>query len=84
MTTAAVFRVEAREAFFPFLRRSDLAATGEVAADHDGAAYRIPAFGLTMEQETRMTPEGLEITQRTPFTRTSILLKWQRRLRESK
>lgn len=75
------FSVEGREAFFPFLWHSDWAATGEVAADRDGAAYRIPCFGLTMEQETRMTAEGLEITQRTAFTRASILLKWQRRLR---
>jgi hypothetical protein len=75
------FRVEGRENFFPFLRPAAWAATGAVAADHDGAAYRIPCFGLTMEQETRMTAGGLEVTQRTAFTRAAILLKWQRRSR---
>jgi len=75
------FRIEGRESFFPFLRSADWAAEGAVAADHDGAAYRIPCFGLTMEQVTRTSPEGLEITQRTAFTRATILLKWQRALK---
>ena len=75
------FRIEGREAFFPFLRRTDWSATGAVAIDHDGAAYRIPCFGLTMEQETRMTAGGLEVVQRTEFTQARILLKWQRPLR---
>lgn len=74
------FRVHGREAFFPFLRRADWVAGGAVATDHDGAAYRIPCFGLTMEQETRMTAAGLEVTQRTAFSRAVILLKWQRAL----
>jgi hypothetical protein len=34
-----------------------------------------------MEQETRMTANGLEIAQRTAFSRAAILLKWQRPLR---
>jgi hypothetical protein len=75
------FRVEGREAFFPFLRRTDWTGSGEVSTDHDGALYRIPVFGLTMEQETRMTADGLQTTQRTAFTRADILLKWQRSLR---
>lgn len=75
------FRVEGREGFFPFLRWRDWGATGEVAGDHDGASYRIPVFGLTMDQVTRMTADGLEVTQRTAFTQASILLKWQRPLR---
>lgn len=74
------FRVEGREAFFPFLRRAAWSGSGVVAADHDGASYRIPCFGLTMEQETRMTAGGLQVTQRTAFTRADILLKWQRPL----
>ncbi len=75
------FRIEGREAFFTFLRRSEWVAEGAVATDHDGAAYRIPCFGLTMEQETRMTPDGLEIRQQTAFSRATILLKWQRPFR---
>ncbi|VTT98836.1 Uncharacterized protein OS=Plesiocystis pacifica SIR-1 GN=PPSIR1_40060 PE=4 SV=1 [Gemmataceae bacterium] len=75
------FRIEGREAFFPFLRRTVWTGSGEVATDHDGASYLIPVFGLTMEQETRMTADGLEITQRTAFTRADILLIWQRPLK---
>jgi hypothetical protein len=77
------FRIECREAFFPFFRSANWTAEGAVAADHDGAVYRIPCFGLMMDQFTRTTAEGLEITQRTTFTRASILLKWQRGLRAS-
>jgi len=75
------FRIEGRESIFPFLRSANWAAEGAVAEDHDGAVYRIPCFGLTMEQVTRMTADGLQITQRTPYTRADILLKWQRGLR---
>ena len=78
------FRYEGREAFFPFLRRVHVAAEGAVSEDHDGAVYRIPCFGMTMEQVTRMTNEGLEVTQRTAFTQAVILLKWQRRLRDER
>lgn len=74
-------RIEGREAFFPFLCSIGWVGAGAVATDHDGAAYRIPCFGLTMEQETRMTAGGLEVTQRTAFSRASILLKRQRPLR---
>lgn len=63
--------------FFPFLRRPDWSGSGEIATDHDGASYRIPVFGLTMEQVTRKTGDGLQTTQRTTFTRAGILLKWQ-------
>ncbi|WP_439624556.1 hypothetical protein [Gemmata sp.] len=72
------FRVEGREAFFPFLRPHSWVAEGAVAPDRDGAAYRIPCFGTTMEQETRATPAGLEIAQRTPFSRATVLLTRQR------
>jgi hypothetical protein len=75
------FRVEGREAFFPSLRRADWSGRGMVAADHDGAAYQIPCFGLAMEQETRVTPAELEVVQRTPFSRADVLLTWQRPLR---
>jgi hypothetical protein len=44
-------RIEGREAFFPFLRSAGWVGGGAVATDHDGAAYRIPCFGLTMGQE---------------------------------
>lgn len=77
------FQVEGREAFFPFLRRRAWAATGEVATDHGGAFYRIPVLGLAMEQETRMTADGLQVIQRTAFTRAEILLKWQRPLKKA-
>jgi|GEM_PF-1531262 len=74
------FRVEGRESFFPFFRSADWAASGAVATDYDGATYTIPCFGLTMEQRTRMTAEGLVITQITEFSQAIILLKWQRPL----
>jgi hypothetical protein len=59
------FRVEGREAFFPFLRRTDWSGSGEVATHRDGTSYRIKVFGLTMEQETRTTGDGLQTTRRT-------------------
>ena len=75
------FRVEGREGFFPFLRRADWSGRGAAAADHDGAAYQLACFGLAMEQETRMTPAGLAVVQRTAFSRADVLLTWQRPLR---
>ena len=58
------FRIEGREAFFPFLRR----LIGPGRRGRDGSRRGLvpdTVFGLTMEQETRMTADGLEITQRT-------------------
>ena len=76
------FQVAGRQAFFPLLwKATEWAAHGAVAADHDGAVYHIPFFDVVMEQRTRMTPQGLEIIQTTPFSRASILLRWQRALR---
>ena len=76
------FRVRGAQAFFPRLwKATEWFAYGAVAADHDGAVYQIPLFGVTMEQRTRMTPQGLEVTQMSPFSRASILLVWQRALR---
>ena len=75
------FRVEGREGFFPFLRQADWIGRGAVAADHDGAAYQLPCFGLAMEQTTRMTAAGLAVVQHTAFSRADILLTWQRPLR---
>jgi len=76
------FRLAGTEAFFPRLgKMTEWAAHGAVATDHDGATYHIPFFGEVLEQQTRMTPQGLEVTQVTPFSRASILLRWQRPLR---
>jgi hemin uptake protein HemP len=76
------FRVTGTQAFFPRLWKATAwAAHGAVAADHDGAVYHIPFFGVIIEQHTRMTPQGLEVIQTTPFSRASILLQWQRSLR---
>jgi len=76
------FRMTGTQAFFPRLwKATEWAAHGVVAADHDGAVYHIPFFGVSIEQHTRMTPHGLEVIQATPFSRASILLRWQRSLR---
>ena len=75
------FRMAGKQAFFPALwRTTEWDARGTVATDHDGAVYHIPCFGVMMEQHTRMTPRGLEVTQTTPFSRASILLRWHRPL----
>ena len=77
------FRVTGAQAFFPRLwKTTEWVAHGAVAADHDGAVYNMPFFGDAMEQHTRMTPEGLEVIQTTAFSRASILLQWQRALRD--
>lgn len=76
------FRMTGTQAFFPRLwRTTEWAAHGTVAADHTGAVYHIPFFGETIEQQTRVTPEGLEVVQTTPFSRARILLRLQRPLR---
>jgi hypothetical protein len=76
------FRMTGTEAYFPRLwKATEWAAHGAVAAGHDGAAYHIPFCGVTIEQHTRMTPQGLEVIQTMPFSRASILLRWQRPLR---
>jgi len=75
------FQMTGTQAFFPRLGKSTAwTAHGAVAADHDGAVYHIPFFGVTIEQHTRMTPQGLEVIQTTPFSRANILLQWQRSL----
>ena len=72
------FRMAGTQAFFPRLgKATEWAAHGAVAADHDGAVYHIPFLGETIEQRTRMTPQGLEVVQTTPFSRATILLRWQ-------
>src|SRR5688572_16599680 len=76
------FRMTGRQAFFPRLwKATEWAAHGAVAADHDGAVYHIPFFGVVMEQHTRMTLRGLEVIQTTPFSHASIMLQRQRSLR---
>lgn len=78
------FAMTGSQAFFPQLwRATEWTAHGAVAADYDGAIYHIPLFGgsgVIIEQHTRMTPQGLEVVQTTPFSRASILLRWQRSL----
>lgn len=70
------FRLAGAQAFFPRLwATTDWTADGAVAADHDGASYRIPFFGETLDQRTRMTPRGLELVQTTPFSRAEVLLR---------
>lgn len=72
------FRMTGTQAFFPRLwKKTKWAAHGAVHANHDGAVYYIPFFGETIEQRTRVTPEGLEVIQTTPFSRAIILLKRQ-------
>lgn len=74
------FRMTGTQAFFPRMwRTAEWAARGAVAEDHGSAVYHIPFFGETIEQHTRVTPQGLEIIQTTPFSRASILLRLQRR-----
>jgi len=76
------FRMTGTQAFFPRLwKATEWAAHGAVAQDHDGAVYHIPFFGVGMEQHTRMTLHGLDVIQTTPFSRASILLRWQRSLK---
>lgn len=76
------FRMTGTQAFFPRLwKTTEWTAHGTVAPDHDGAVYHIPFFGETIEQHTRMTPQGLEVIQTTPFSRACILLQLQRPLR---
>lgn len=75
------FRMTGAQGFFPRLGAATAwAAHGAVAPDHDGAVYHIPFFGAPMEQRTRMTADGLEIVQTTPFSRATVLLKWLRPL----
>ena len=75
------FRMAGTEAFFPRLgKTTEWAAHGAVATDYDGATYYIPFFGEVIEQQTRMTPQGLEVIQATPFSRANIFLRWQRPL----
>jgi hypothetical protein len=72
------FRMTGTQAFFPRLWKADeWTAHGAVAEDHDGAVYHIPFSGETIEQRTRMTPQGLEVVQATPFSRATIMLRRQ-------
>ena len=76
------FRMTGSQTFFPRLwKATTWSAHGAVAADHDIAVYHIPFFGVTLEQRTRVTSQGLEVIQTTPFSWASILLRWQRPLR---
>ncbi len=50
-------------------------ATVEVAEDAKGAVYRIPWTGVEMVQRTAIVPEGLDLTQETPWSRGHVLLR---------
>ena len=50
-------------------------ADGEVDADAMGVTYRIPWMGSPMLQRTARVDEGLELTQETPWSRASVLLR---------
>lgn len=70
------FRMAGKQSCFPFLWKSSAwGARGSVAIDFDGAAYQIPWFGLMIKQNTRMTKEGLEVIQKTPFSEAVVLLR---------
>ena len=72
------FRMTGQQSFFPFFSTSsDWTAHGSVSPEYDQATYRIPWFGLTMEQKTNMTNKGLEIIQTTSFSRAVVLLQRQ-------
>jgi len=49
-------------------------AAGEVDPSATRATYRIPWLGVELVQRTRVVAEGLELTQETPWSRSSVLL----------
>jgi len=53
-------------------------AKGSVDEDGLGAIYFIPWFGETLEQRTKILPEGLELVQLTPWSKLSVVLKRRR------
>lgn len=70
------FQIKGRRWSFPFIGSGTTwSGEGSVSTDHDGASYHISILGQ-MTQTTRMTPNGLEIIQTTPFSRATILLRW--------
>lgn len=76
--------MKGRQSAFPWLAKPvEWIAPGAVAEDHDGAVYHIPFYGTTIKQEMRMTPEGLEMTQTSPFSEAVVVLKRQRPLGRS-
>lgn len=50
-------------------------ATGFVSDAADAATYDIPWAGARLVQRTQVMPEGLRLTQETPWTRASVLLQ---------
>jgi hypothetical protein len=60
-------------------RREPLSGEGEIDATATGAVYRIPWFGVELIQRTTIVPEGLELTQETPWSRAAVLLRRERR-----
>ncbi len=50
-------------------------AAGEVEPSGDGAVYRVPWFGgCTLVQRTRVVPDGVAITQDTPWSHAEVTL----------
>lgn len=58
----------------PLARPARYEATATVAEDASGATYTIPWLGEELTQRTRIVPEGLELTQETPWSRATVLL----------
>jgi hypothetical protein len=50
-------------------------AQGEVLSDASGATYRLKFFGGDLVQRTRLVPEGLSLSQESPWTRGSVVLE---------
>jgi len=50
-------------------------AEGEVLEDSMGATYRLKFFGGDLVQRTRIVPEGLSLSQESPWTRGSVVLE---------
>lgn len=70
--------MKGRQSALPWLAKPvEWIAPGAVAEDHDGAVYHIPFYGTTIKQEMRMTPEGLEMTQTSPFSEAVVVLQRQ-------
>lgn len=70
------FDVSGKQGYFPFLWwRSPWKGHGFVDKEDDAATYFLPWQGLELVQHTRMTPEGLEILQETPFSKAALCLR---------
>jgi len=48
---------------------------GEIDESATRATYRVPMLGAPLVQRTRIVPEGLELSQETPWSRSKVLLR---------